>query len=161
MAEYNLGFSEKLIAAAQFVADEDDQSEDAARTVLYLSCLACEIALKALLECSGKPISEIMRFRHNLAALMNELGNCKVQTPIVRDFLAWVPATRLRAVTVDKRFSNATVGTILTAEERGASIYPNEIRYGNIVRHYPHQLVLETAILVLDWAKEHREGIVS
>jgi len=161
MAEYNLGFSEKLIAAAQFVADQDNQSEDAARTVLYLSCLACEIALKALLECSGKPISEIMKLHHNLTALMNELDRCKVQTPIVRDFLVWVPATRLRAITVDNRFANATVGAILNAEERGASSYPNKIRYGNIVQHYPHQLVLETAILVLDWAKEHRDGIVS
>lgn len=160
MAEYNIGFSEKLIAAAQFVAD-NDQSEDAARAVLYLSCLACEIALKALLECSGKPVSEIMKLRHDLAALMDELGQCKVQVPIVRDFLAWVPATSLRAVTVDKRFANATVGTILTAEEQGASKYPNEIRYGSVIRHYPHQLVLEAAFRVIDWARENQDRIVS
>ena len=148
MAEYNLGFSENLIKAAQFVANSDDQSEDAASTVLYLSCLACEIALKSLLEVSGKPVEEIKNFRHNLAALLKELGKCKVRTPIVEDFLSWAPATRLRAVTVDKRFASATVGTILCAEEQGAPKYPNEMRYGSTIRHYPHQLVLETAVRV-------------
>lgn len=161
MAEYNIGFSEKLIDAAQFVAKEDDGSDDAARTVLYLSCLACEIALKALLEHSGKPVAEITKLRHNLVALLKELGKCKVEVPIVKDFLAWVPATRLRSVTVDERFANATVGTILSAEDQGASKYPNEIRYGNAIRHYPHQLVLEAAVCVTDWAKKHREKITS
>ena len=160
MAEYNLGFSDNLIRAAQFVANSDDQSEDAARTVLYLSCLACEIALKALLEFSGKPVGEITKLSHNLAALLKELGECKVEVPIVKDFLAWVPATRLRAVTVDNRFANATVGAILSAEEEGASKYPNEIRYGSVIRHYPHQLVLETAVKVADWAKKHSGKIV-
>ena len=166
MAEYNLGFSENLINAARFVAERDDKSEDAARTVLYLSCLACEIAIKALLEYSGKPVSEIKKFSHNLAALLKELGNCKVEVPIIKDSLAWVPATRLRAVTVDERFSNATVGTILSVEEETAeednraSKYPNEIRYGSVIRHYPHQSVLETAVKVTEWAQKHRNKIV-
>ena len=166
MAEYNLGFSENLIKAARFVSESDDKSEDAARTVLYLSCLACEISLKALLEYSGKPVPEIRKFSHNLAALLKELGNCKVEVPIVKDFLAWVPATRLRAVTVDERFANATVGTILSAEEKTAakekraSKYPNEMRYGSVIRHYPHQLVLETAVKVTEWAQKHKDKIV-
>ncbi len=92
MAEYNLGFSENLIKAARFVADSDDKSEDAVRTVLYLSCLACEIALKALLECSGKPMAKITKLSHNLADLLKELGNCKVEVHIVKDFLSWIPA---------------------------------------------------------------------
>ena len=158
MAEYNIEFSEKLVEAAQFVADEDDGSIEGGRTVLYLSCLACEITLKALLERSGKPLKEIKKLSHNLAGLMKELGACKVEIAIVKDFLAWVPATRLRSVTVDNRFANATVGTILSAEEKRASKYPNEIRYGDAIRHYPPKLVLETAIRVTEWAKEHWES---
>jgi len=160
MAEYNLGFSEDLIKAARFVAESDDKSEDAARTVLYLSCLACEIALKALLEYSGKPVPEIRKLSHDLAALLKELGNCRVEVPIAKDFLAWVPATELRAVTVDNRFANATVGTILSAEEEGASKYPNEMRYGSVIRHYPPQLVLEAAVKVAEWAQKHSDKIV-
>lgn len=160
MAEYNLGFSENLIKAARFVAESDDKSEDAVRTVLYLSCLACEIALKALLEYSGKPVVEIKKLSHNLAALLKDLGNCKVEVPIVKVFLAKVPATRLRAVKVDERFTNATVGTILSAEEKGASKYPNEMRYGSVIRHYPYQLVLKTAVKVTEWAQQHSNKIV-
>ena len=160
MAEYNLGFSENLIKAAQFVAENDDKSEDAARTVLYLSFLASEIALKALLEYSGKPVAEIKKMNHNLAALLRELSDCKVEVPLVKDFLARVPATRLKAVTVDKRFANATVGTILSAKGKSISKYPNEMRYGNLIRHYPHKLVLETAVKVMEWAQKHKEKIM-
>ena len=163
MVEYNIGFSDNLVSAAQFIANQGDQSEDAARTVLYLSCLACEISLKALLECTGKPVPEIKKLGHNLAALLNELEKCKVKAPVVKGFMAWVPATRLRAVTVDKRFTNATVGTILSAEEmtdQYTSKYPNDVRYGSTIRHYPHQLVLETAVRVTDWAKAHRDKIM-
>ncbi len=92
--------------------------------------------------------------------MLKELGNYKVEVPIAKDFLAWVPATRLRAVTVDERFTNATVGTILSAEEKGASKYPNEMRYGSVIRHYPHQLVLEAAVKVTEWSKKHSDKIV-
>lgn len=122
------------------------------RTVLYLSCLACEITLKALLERSGKPVNEIKNLSHNLAGLLKELGACKVEVAIVKGFLAWLPATRLRSVTVG---SNVTVGTILSAEEKGASKYPNEIRYGDAIKHYPPKLVLEAAVQVTEWAKKH------
>ena len=47
MAEYNIGFTEKLIDAAKLVADSGLESEYAKRTVLYLSKLASEINLKA------------------------------------------------------------------------------------------------------------------
>jgi HEPN domain-containing protein len=159
LAEYNIEFSEKLVEAAQFVGNEDDGSAEGGRTVLYLSCLACEITLKALLERSGKAVKKIAKLSHNLAGLLKELGTCKVEEPIVKDFFAWVPATRLSSVTVDNRFANATVGTILSAEEKGASKYPNEIRYGDAIKHYPPKLVLEAAIRITEWAKEHWESV--
>ena len=42
MQEYNIGFSEKLIEAAQVIVKDGLQSVDAKRTVLYLSLLSCE-----------------------------------------------------------------------------------------------------------------------
>ena len=53
MSEYNIGFSEKLLDAAQSVTKDGLDSVDAIRTVLYLSSLASEIVLKALLEKAG------------------------------------------------------------------------------------------------------------
>lgn len=105
-------------------------------------------------------MSEIRNLSHNFEALLKELCKCKVEVPIVKDFLAWVPATRLLAVTVDERFANATVGTVLTAEEKSASKYPNEMRYGSEIQHYHHQLVLETAVKVTEWAQKHCAKIV-
>lgn len=161
MAEFSLGFSEKLVEAGQFVANQDDDTVDAQRTVLYLSCLSCEIALKALLERCGKPSKEIRRVRHDLARLLADVGKYRVKEEITKDCLSCVPATRLRAVTVDDRFQNATVGAILSAEQKGASKYPTKVRYGPMVQHFPAAIVLETARLLVDWARDHWDDIGS
>lgn len=155
MPEYNLGFSEKLIDAARVVADEGLDSVDAKRTVLYLSSLACEIALKSLLEKVVQPVKEIKAHGHDLSTLLKDVGECEIQEEIVNGSLSWVPATRLRAVTVDKRHGNATVGTLLTAEEHGASKYPNEMRYGEYLNHYPPELLFQTANTLVVWAHDH------
>lgn len=79
MPEYNIGFSKCLIQAADFVSHQGMKTEDAMRTVLYLSKLATEIAVKSLLEKAGKPINEITNYGHNLDKLLMELGKCQVQ----------------------------------------------------------------------------------
>lgn len=159
MPTYNIGFCEKLIEAARYVFEQEMESVDAQRTVLYLSRLACEIILKALLEKAGRPITEIRKHNHNLSSLLRDVDKCKVRVEVVKNFCRWTSATRLRAITVDSRFSNATVGTFLTAEERGSSKYPNEIRYGSSIEDYPPGLVLKTAALVMEWSKTHWEDI--
>lgn len=78
MSEYNIGFSKKLIGAARFVAGDGLDSENAIRTVLYLSKLACEITLKALHEKAGRPVVEIRNYGHDLSKLLVEFGKCKV-----------------------------------------------------------------------------------
>ena len=96
------------------MAEDGLDSVDAVRTVLYLSSLASEIALKALLEKAGNPVEDIKARGHNLSGLLVDLGKCQIQAEVVKGSLRWVPATRLRSVTVDKSFSDATVGKLLT-----------------------------------------------
>ena len=130
-------------------------SVDAVRTVLYLNSLASEIALKALLEKAGNPVKDIKAHGHNLSGFLVDLGKCQIQTEVVKGSLRWVPATRLRSVTVDKRFSDATVRKLLTGEEHGASKYPNELRYGDHVKDYSPELKLKAARALVDWALKH------
>jgi len=159
MSEYNIGFSEKLLDAARFVAKDGLNSVDAVRTVLYLSSLASEIALKALLEKARKPIEDIKARGHNLSGLLVDLGKCQIRAEVVKGSLRWVPAIRLWSVTVDNRFSDATVGKLLTGEEHGASKYPNELRYGDYVKDYPPELKLKAARALFDWALKHWDDI--
>ena len=72
MMEYKIDFSERLIESAQFLQKNKRASSEADRTILYLSCVACEISLKALLEKAGMPVADIKRMRHNLAELLEE-----------------------------------------------------------------------------------------
>lgn len=159
MSEYNIGFSEKLLDAARAVTKDGLDSVDAIRTVLYLSSLASEIALKALLEKAGKTIKDIKARRHNLSGLLVDLGGCQIQDEVVKGCLSWVPATRVRSVTVDHLFPDATVGKLLTGEEQGASEYPNELRYGDRVKDYPPELKLKAAQALVDWAHKHWDEI--
>jgi len=155
MPEYNIGFSEKLIDAAVAVAAEDFTDVDAVRTVLYLSSLAPEITLKALLEKAGVPVKDIRARGHSLSGLLADLGKCQIQAEVTAGSHIWVPATRLRSKVVDSRYDDATVGTLLTGEERGTSKYPNELRYGDHFKDYSPELKLRAARAVIDFAKEH------
>jgi hypothetical protein len=159
MSVYQLGFSQKLIDAGNIIIKEDPHSFDTCQTVLYLSLLSCEITLKALLEKAGMKVAFIKKRSHKLHNLLLDLGRCKVLVEI-GNTRRWVPATRIRGIVVDRRFANATIGNLLEAESKGASTYPNQIRYANeIIRHYPPKLMLKTAVRTLQWAKEHWDAI--
>jgi HEPN domain-containing protein len=116
MPEYSLDFSEKLIEAARVVLDLDNNSDsvDAKRTVLYLSLLACEISMKALLERAGKSVSEIRSRSHNLEGLLEDLGSCEVEENIANGVLKWVSGNRLRAKEIITDTGNSTIGILLT-----------------------------------------------
>jgi hypothetical protein len=159
MAEYNLGLSEKLAETAELVVNDGIEDFDAAQTAIYLSLLSCEIALKALLEKAGQPVNEIRARSHNLSKLLEDLGRCEIEVEVANSRFMWVPASRLRAVTIDANYNNATVGTLLEAEAIGASRYPNQIRYGESFRHYPPEMIMKMAIKVVAWAKEYWDHI--
>ena len=76
---FSLGFSERLIEAAEsFFNIQNNSADEVARAVLYLSLLSCEISLKALLEQAGFPIKEIKKRSHDLEGLLEDVGTCKL-----------------------------------------------------------------------------------
>jgi len=59
-----------------------------------------------------------------------------------------------RAKSINFGEAQSTVGAILTATE--TSEYPNEIRYGDNLYHYPPSVMLDTAKAVNTWAKDNQ-----
>jgi hypothetical protein len=155
MAEYNLGFSKKLAETARLVADDGVDSFDAVQTIAYLSLLACEIALKALLEKSGIPVNQIKAHSHNLEALLCEVSRCDVEVDIAGGHLKWVPAVRIRSILIKSEGAESTVGKLLTDEKRKTSRYPNQIRYGESLNHYSPDVLIKIACAVIKFAETH------
>jgi hypothetical protein len=158
LPEYSLDFSEKLIEAASCLLRNGDNSVDTKRAILYLSLLSCEIIMKALLEKAGMTVPEIKRRSHNLDGLLRDLGGCEVEEDIVNVGLKWVKAVRVRSEVISEN-PLLTIGTFLEGESRGASRYPNDIRYGNRLYHFPYELALEGAKIILRWAREKWDKI--
>jgi len=154
MPEYNLGFSKKVAETARLVADDGIDSFDAVQTIVYLSLLSCEIALKALLEQSGLPVHKIKAHWHNLEALLREVSICEVEADIA-GHLKWVPATRIRSITIESEGAESTVGKLLSGETQGASKYSNQIRYGSGFMSFPPDSLVKTAYAVIDFAETH------
>lgn len=129
------------------------EKDEAGRTVLYLSCLSCEISLKALLEHSGYSSKELKKLSHDLSRLLSEVSSCTVASTGER-------ASYIRSKRVIPETANGTVGTLLESEMSGGSVYPNEIRYGSAVRHYPPEAMLNCAKTVSDWCIQHDGSLV-
>lgn len=137
MPEYSLNFAERLAESAASVVEDGLEDPDAGRAALYLSLLATEITLKAMLEQAGVPISTIRSCNHRLHDLLSAVDRCSIA--INGSVLNSVrgPASRVRARELHFEGSVITVGVVLEAEQSGASSYPTQVRYGNVVRHYP------------------------
>ena len=151
---YSFEFAKRLIEAAESMFHTGVEKDEAGRTVLYLSCLSCEITFKALLERTGYSSRELKNLSHNLSALLAEIGSCTVvasgrKASVLRSKMA-VPGT-----------GNGTVGALLESELSGGSIYPNDIRYGDTVRHYPPEAMLNCARIVIDWCFQNDGRIIS
>lgn len=143
MPQYDLAFGKRLAEAARLVMAQGLAELDAQRTVAYLSLLATEIILKALLEEAGRDVQEIQARRHNLSLLLGDIGGCDINGQ---------RGTTLRSQPVDDAYSNATVGTLIEAESHGASHYPNQIRYGDRLAHYPAHILARLPDVIYRWA---------
>ena len=155
MPEYDLSFARKLAETAALLAAQGLTTLEARRTALYLSLLATEIGIKAMLEQAGEPVANIRKRSHNLGALTRELGKCKVKIELAPGVQKSVSAAKIRAIEVGDDSGKVTVGKILDAEAQGASIYPNQIRYGPLLRHYPAEVVVRMAGEVVAFAEKH------
>lgn len=159
MPEYDIAFGEKLAEVANFVVADGLSDLDAKRTVLYLSLLSTEISLKSMLEQAGKPVKEIRERTHKLTELLTDLGQCRVEVEVVPGTRKLVPASRLRSCSLDHGEARTTVGTVIDAESQGASKYPNQVRYGDLLSHYPPEVVAQMASKVAAFAREHWQSL--
>ena len=159
MTEYDIAFGERLAETAHMVAVEDLGPLDAQRTVLYLSFLSTEITLKAMLERAGKPVSEIRARSHRLAELLSDVGQCEIEIEVSPGTKRYVSASRLRSCTLNHAGAESTVGAIINAESQGASTYPNQVRYGEVLRHFPAEVVVKMATKVSVFGREHWKSL--
>ncbi len=150
---YSFEFAKRLIEAAESMFRDEDGKDEAGRTVLYLSCLSCEISLKALLERSGYSSKELKKLSHDLSRLLSEVSSCTFA-------LTGGRASCIRSKVVVPETANGTVGALLESELSGGSVYPNQIRYGSAVRHYPPEAMLNCAKAVSDWCIQHDGSLV-
>jgi hypothetical protein len=159
MAEYDIAFGKRLAETARMVAAEGLVEVDAQRTVLYLSLLSTEIALKAMLEQAGKPVPDIRARSHRLAELLSDLGQCEVEVEMTPGAKRYVSASRIRAIPLSHVGAQSTVGAVIDAESPGVSTYPNQVRYGEVLRHFPADVAAQMAAEVSAYALEHWHSI--
>lgn len=159
MAEYDIAFGERLGETARMVSAEGAVELDAQRTVLYLGLLSTEITLKAMLERAGKRVPEIRARSHRLADLLLDLGQCEVEVEVSPGTKRHVPASCIRAIQLSHGTAQSTVGAVVDAESQGASTYPNQVRYGEVLRHFPAEVVAQMAAEVSTFAREHWHSI--
>ena len=89
---------------------------------------------------------------HDFAGLIEDLCCCDLQGTGIAGSKPYSGA-ELLSQEVDPNIGNGTVGALLRCEKKGASKYPNEIRYGELVRHFSPMLMLNCASKVCEWAR--------
>ncbi len=159
MPEYHLEFGETLAEVAMKIIDEGIDPIDTQRTILYLSLLSAEISLKSMLEKAGKPVKEIRKSSHRLESLLNDLSHCEVEVEVVPGHRMYVSASRLRSCTIHFGEGTTTVGEVISAESHGASTYPNKVRYGDVLKHFPATVVAQMAVEICNFARQHWDSI--
>jgi hypothetical protein len=159
MPEYSIKFGEKLAEVANFVVADGLDDPEAPRAVLYVSLLSTEILLKAMLEKAGKPVKEIRRTGHDLARLLRDLDRCEIEVETTPGTPRFEPASRLRAVIIKHGECESTVGAMIEKGTKEASQYPNEVRYGDQLRHFPPAAVAQMASEIAAFAVKHWQSI--
>lgn len=159
MPIFNLGFSAKLIDAAQFVLADDGDEYDKLQTALYLSYLSCEITLKALLEKAGKPINGIKACSHDFEKIFHSfIVEVEIYDEVADNIPRWRKASRIGCEQTRKGIYEPTVRTMLT--NKNASQYPSNLRYaGDHISAYPPQELIKAAKILLDDAHKYWDNI--
>ena len=160
MPQYDIAFARKLAEIAKDVAPDIGELTDGAdRAAAYLSLVAIEIGLKAMLEQAGVPIDKIRARSHRIRELLEDVDKIRVEVVISPEARIDGVASRLRAIPV--HFANAvtTVGEMLDAQGILTSTYPNEIRYGDLLINFPSRSLAFAAIAVIDFAESHWESL--
>lgn len=150
--DYSFDFAKRLIESAEALVINVNDRAESDRAILYLSCLSCEISMKALLERSGYTTRELRRTSHRNHELLDMVGGCRY----MQDNRL---ASAIRSLVAVPNTQNGTVGTLLSQVD-GASTYPSEIRYGDSVFHFSPLYMLECAKLVSTWCIDN-DGLLT
>lgn len=146
--EFSFDFAERMIDSATLLGQHFDGQNETARAVVYQSCVAIEVAMKSLLEQSGMPELDIRKRSHRLTDLLEAVDSLHQNGSEIE------PHKKLWDEAVDHNLQNGSVGLLLTEANKG-STYPNQVRYGNMVRCIEPRLMFEMSKVVLDWCKSH------
>lgn len=155
MPQYDIDFGGKLIDAADYVAGEGLDTQEAIRVVVYLSLLACEISMKAFLEKAGFAPTELRACSHDLSKLSKHMCSCEIEEQVCVQTRAWIRGSSHRAIEIRTADTASTIGSLLDRMDKEASRYPNELRYGETLRHFPPQVVLDMARRLRGWCLDH------
>ncbi len=159
MPEYDLKFSKKLAEVAIHALRSLDNCPETHRASLYIRILPIEISLKAILEKAGMSLRKIRNTSHDISKLMRSLDKCSIENRLPGNSAVRISASLLRAKVIKLNESSITVGQIIDAESSGASAYPINIRYGNLITHFPAEVVAKAAELIIAFADEHWDTI--
>ena len=86
--------------------------------------------------------------------MLKKVGECEIKVEFSTVSARWVPATRIRSVEVKFGGYSTTLGTIIGAEDHGASRYPNEIRYGEMPKDFPPEALSCASTVLVGWVEE-------
>lgn len=163
MYEFNLDLAETFALHAAELAKKKNESINTKRVALYNALVSIEISLKHLLERAGWNRTSIKSLNHDLCKLLHSVAKCTINTKITPTHTRRVPASKLYAIeVVDVNGATGTVGGMVEGMYdplQSASKYPNEIRYGATVKHFPADAVANLALKIVHWAKEHADSI--
>lgn len=155
MSEYNLEFAKAMAESSGLILKSESMINEGHRAALYTALVACEIALKYALAEAGVSVPKT----HDLSTLIDLLSNCTVEEEISVGVIKRVSASRVRSVSASADYNNATLGNLLAADEFGASKFPNEIRYGEILKHFPAPIMQQASLQLIAWVKRHVSSI--
>jgi hypothetical protein len=151
MPVFSLGFSEKLIDAAQFILDDEGEEFDKVQTVLYLCHLSCEITLKAILERAGIPMRDIIACSHNFEKMFEPFfTKIEIHKEVGNSIFRWVKAGGIGCERTMKGPYEPAIRTMLT--NKNTSQYPSKLRYveDHISAYPPGELIKAARILLQD-----------
>lgn len=160
MPEYSLDFAKSLRkAAGLLIYDQSSALKDDRRACAYLCLLSTEIALKSLLERAGYAPSEIRRHSHNLKSLLRQICFCEINVEIAPSRFRYVRASEICPLPIEHNRARSTFGKVVDAEDKGASKYPNEVRYGDSFKHYHHEVLYQMSSHAIDFSSKHWDTI--
>ena len=155
MAEYSIGFAKNLLSAAKNLNLENQNSIESERAVLYLSLLASEVLLKCILERVGISILELKSISHDIPKLLNKVCECE----IFDSSLGFTLAVILRSKTFNANGVQYTLGQVLSLGDELISKYPNQLRYGEQLCHFPSFAVLNATEELYKFTVKYKDNL--